>query len=194
MKLKMKKRILGVITVAVLAISTTVVSFAGKQWCNKSGEGYKNYKSSVVKTGWSGTLTGISNHIFKDDECIFKGNSYSRWMGGNPYNADKIVHYDIIEIKGTGSVSFSGGVGANASGPTATMGISGTKSGKSNTYAYEIVDDWRISIDYSYYADIYDWDWMDLFTAASFKFGSKFVVVNSRVDNPTTSTGKIYYK
>ena len=190
----MKKKILGVVLGAVLVISTAITSFAGTQWCNKSGSGYKNYSGSRVETGWSGKLTGISNHVFKDDECIFTGTSYSRWMGGNPYNADKIVHYDIIEVKGTGSVSFSGGVGANASGPNASFGISGTTSSKNCTYAYEVEDDWKVKVDYSYYADIYDWDWMDLFTAASFKFGSRFVTVNSRVDNPVTSIGEIYYK
>ena len=191
---KRTRKIFAIGLCMIMAISINMIGIAGTQYCNKSGGGYKYYNSGCLKTGWSGTLTGVSNNIFNDDKCIFKGNSYSMWTGNKPFYADKIIHYDIIEVKGIGSVSFSGGVGASSSGASASFGIGGTSSSKNKAYAYEISKGWRVGVSYSYYAEIYDWSWMDLYTAATFKFGNDFKVVNSRNDNPYVNTGKIRFK
>lgn len=192
--MKVSKRIMVILMIAVMVVSLCIPSSAATtQWCNKCGSGYKNYNGSQLVTGWSGKLKAKKTNIFSDDSCIFTGNSYSRWQGLNPYNADMVIHYDILEVKGIGSVDFSGGLGADRSGPSASMGIGGTTSSKTYAYAYEVTDAWRVEVDYSYYAEIYSASWMDLFTAASFRFGTSFKVVNSRVDNSTVYSGTIYY-
>lgn len=183
------------LTMAIVMIILAPVSVsAADQWCNKSGMGYKVYNNSRLETGWSGKLSATFGWLFANDVCEFTGTSYSRWLGATPFYADKITHYDILEIKGIGSVSFSGGIGASKSGVSGDFDISGTTTDKNCVYAYEVTDAWKVDVNYSYYAEIYDGNWMDLYTAATFKFGTSFTVVNSRVDNPTVNSGTIYYK
>jgi len=180
-----------VMVLVVLLMASTMVS-AYTRNRQVSGSGSKNYLNSTVRTGWSGLLSS-TQYVFLNDELIFSGNSYSKWLGESPFNADNVTHYDVLEINGIGSVSLSGGIGANSSGPTVNFGISGSSGSNSITYAYTVSNSWKINVNYSYYAEIAQMIWMDLFTAACFQFGTNFVVVNSRIDNPVVNRGTIYY-
>lgn len=194
MKLKIRKLVVVMCILLVVVMNTIIANASTTQTRQVSGSGYKLMNGDKLTTGWDGQLKCINNGLLEgDDKLYWTGNSYSKWLGSNPYDADAVTHYDILEVEGTGSITYSGGAGANASGPTANFGISGTTSSKEIAYQYSVSNDWRALVDYSYYAEIYSASWMDLFTSATFKFGSSFKVVNSRVDNPSVSRGTIYY-
>ena len=192
MIIRRNKALVTLVLVLIVLLSASAVVSAFTSNRQVSGSGYKNYLNSSVRTGWSGLLSS-TQYVFQNDQLTFTGNSYSKWLGASPYNADNVTHYDVLEVNGIGSVSFSGGVGANASGPTVNFGISGSTGSNSRTYAYTVSNNWKVNVNYSYYAEIAQMSWMDLFTAACFQFGSNFVVVNSRVDNPVVNRGTIYY-
>ena len=190
MKTKIKLAITATVLAAVSALSTLTASAATTQDRDVYGGGSKYYNSAYVRTAWNGHLHSYSP-TFTSDELTFTGSSNTRYDGYK--QCDTVTHYDIIEAEGWGSPSFSGGVGATASGPTANFGISSASTDKNKTYAYTANRAWSCYVDYSYYAKIWSYSWMDLFTAGTCTFSNHNVVVNSRVDNPYVSRGTIYY-
>lgn len=191
----MNKKFLSLILSGVLATSAVFTSTSvvnASQHRNVSGSGKKSYNGASLVTGWNGHLRA-DKHTFSKDELFFTGSSYSTWNGSNPYNADNVTHYDICEIRGTGTPSFSAGAGCNAAGPSVNFGIARASGDKDQAYQYSADNSWRVSVNYSYYATISSWSWMDLFTSSTFRFGSSYYVVNSRVDSATVSRGTIWY-
>ncbi len=186
------KKSIRITVLSLLMLAMVVLPISAGQRRTVTGSGSRGYNGSLLVTGWTGQLR--ANSVFLgNDSLYFTGKSYSKWHGGNPYNADSITHYDILEVNGIGSVSFSASGGVSASGPSGSFGISATSASNSYTYAYSQRNAWQINVYYSYYSSIWDWSYMDLFTSATFKFGSTYIVVNSRINSPYINRGPIYY-
>ncbi len=194
MKKSITLSIIATVVTTVSSLSTSMIASADHQqdrdvW----GGGSKYYNSAYVRTDWNGHLQSNSHSLssWESDECKFTGTANTRFTGLR--QCDSVTHYDIVEVEGWGQPSFSGGIGASSKGPTGQFGISCASTNKNQTYAYPVSNAWSSYVDYSYYAKIWDYDWMDLYTAGTCLFGNYNVDVNSRVDNPYVYRGPVYY-
>lgn len=157
--MKVKKRLASVLAAAVMAANFAVPAHA------ESDSETKSMKNSSAKVSYNSTYWGQSN--FWDVWWGANGNSKTVWYGANPYNADSIIHQNILSCSGIGSMS----VGISPSGPNASVSI----SGHSATYSYSVSNNWRLEVNYNYKHTglLAAWNYSTR-AAATIQFGTQF--------------------
>jgi len=79
---------------------------------NFSGYNRINHKGSYSETSFSVSI--IFPNLVNNTRHV--GTSTTRWMGSTPFNADSIVHKNIVSVSALGGLSVSGtGGGASVS-------------------------------------------------------------------------------
>ncbi|MDR2267409.1 MAG: hypothetical protein LBE09_07520 [Christensenellaceae bacterium] len=140
---KPKRNIILLSVILVIGVLITLAVINGLSAHAKTSSGYrrKDMQKSYSYTQYNSNIWTKSN--FWDVEVHYDGTARTAWLGAVPFNADSIVHRDILTCSGIDSMS----VGVSGSGPNASVSV----SGHSATYTYSIQNYWNISTDYNYY-------------------------------------------
>ena len=155
----MKKKITALLLSVILTMTCSMTALADS--------GYRKYtiKSSYGTTEFNCSMWWENN--FWDTELHASGSASTVWAGTNPFNADSIVHSDILDCTGVGSMS----VGISKSGPSVSTSVSGHTA----TFSYTAQNTFKINVDYDYYTTglLAGWS-QNMRTAATIQLGSNF--------------------
>lgn len=144
----------------------TSMLFSGIVCVNAASDSAKKkMKGSSSKTSYSCSMYWKNN--LWDTELHADGTAKTIWSGANPYNADSIVHSNILSCTGVGSMS----IGGSKTGPN----MSASVSGHTATWTYTVQNTWKVDTTYNYYTKglIAGWG-QKMNTEATIQFGSSF--------------------
>lgn len=104
---RMIAMLLVIVSVVVLTAVSASASIVGGRYSDSKSI---NHNGSYSTTSFNMAIT-FPNTV---NNTRHVGYSSTRWMGSNPYNADSIVHKNIISVSSLGgiSISSSGGGGS----------------------------------------------------------------------------------
>lgn len=144
-----------IVFVSVLSVSVSASIVGG----NYSGYKQINHNGSYSYTSFDVNIT-FPNSI---NNTRHIGTSTTKWMGSTPYNADQIVHKNIISVSALGglSISSSGG-GASVNGSQVIDEMSDTNTWQINS-----------TFDYTVSAAVYIFS-SDFGTSGRVKIGSNY--------------------
>lgn len=149
-----------VLMIAICSLSSVLSASAAEGYARKA------MKDAYSSTWYDCSFWAKSN--FWDVWWGANGTSTTCWMGTSPYNADSIVHQDVLTCSGIGSMDISADT-------SKTVGVSCSVSGHTATYTYSVSNDWRIDVDFSYKHTGLLGVWnMSMDTKATIQFGSSF--------------------
>ena len=129
--MKSKRNIIATVLAMFMVFSMVTPAFGVLSPGTYSNSKVKYHNGSHSKTGFSARLSwpNLTNKV------RWSGNSYTKWYGATPYNADSIQHTNNISVSGIGSLSFNtSSAGASISGSTMsdTMSVSNSWKIESN--------------------------------------------------------------
>lgn len=182
----------------VSTVSTAVAFPLGLHFNNQSADAWKIlttrmtwHQESITKYLDSHLITGFKGEVFADsymfinDFVGWKGKSWTRWFGNNPYNADYVSLTNDIWVDGWGinGVSFTGGIGTDS----ANLGLGILASKVDNKYKekHSVYNHWEVSTSYKYSARISNWTYVGQKAVSLHKFGSHFIINDSEIDSIT---------
>ncbi len=144
---KIAKKWLSVLLVLIMIISVSIPASAVISPGPYSGYVQVNHNGSYSYNSFNATLSwpNLTNKV------RWTGNSTTCWLGSNPFNADSILHRNIINVTAIGGLSLS------------SSGGGGSISGSQMTDEMSVSNNWRVNSTYDY-----------TLTASVFIFGTNF--------------------
>lgn len=153
-----KKKIIKGLVASFLVVGVT--SFLAPHVCVSADSGsygttkIKELNGSLIlrnsgqwsNNGWNGMFWG-------DYKTNVEGTSSLYWSGITPWNADSIILTNTISVDKIWG-SFSAGVEGGTSGLTGQLGMSLSSSDTSQSYTYQITNDYTLYVDYEYNAKV----------------------------------------
>lgn len=136
-----KKFITVILVIIMLVASIANTASASVVGGTYSGYSKKTHNGSYSYTSFSVTIT-FPNGINKVRHV---GSSTTKWLGSSPFNADSIVHKNIVSVSSLGGLSVS------------SSGGGGSISGSQMTDEMSVKNKWQInsSFDYNLKASIF---------------------------------------
>lgn len=131
------KKIMSAFLIATILVCTLVFSVSA----SVAGGVYSEYES--LPHSGSSSITEFTVAITYPNlvnQVRHEGASSTKWLGSTPYNADSIVHKNIVSVTSLGGLSFSSsGGGASISGSQMTDEMSVKNNWKINsTFDYNL--------------------------------------------------------
>ena len=174
------------IGILVYSLSSGAEVSASTQNMNWRQRGEKSVSNSYIYTEFNGTVSATDGSKFlwwgDDDSVTWNGNSTTKWMGTNPYNADSIVHTDTIWIEGSGKPSYSAGISAGTSGVEGSISISSNSAGEKSSQSYSLSNVWYVNVNYSYSGNIWNWSYVGQKASGIVQLGNNFYLVDSEAN------------
>lgn len=130
------------IVVALLVTSFTFSAFAATGYYSGSSTQNSGKIITNFSLNWSDNST--NGWTWGAVKTTWTGTSSTKWLGLNPYNADSIVHHNIIRCDKIGG-NFSGTVSEKPS-----IGFSLNSDSTSIDYTYSVENAWKVEIGFTY--------------------------------------------